>query len=677
MTKQEAKVRIEKLKKEISHHRYLYHVLDRQEISDAALDSLKHELYELEQKYPQFITPDSPTQRVGGEPLAKFKKVRHQVPQWSFHDAFEPAELQEFDKRLKRLLAKGEKTKIDYTVELKIDGLHVVLIYEKGIFVLGATRGDGTFGEDVTANLKTIESIPLRLEREVDVVVEGEVFMAKDVLEKLNRERSKRGEELLANPRNAAAGAIRQLDSKIAAKRRLDCFVYDLSLANFPLPKTQLEELKLLTELGFKVNKNYHFCASIDEVIKFWQDWKNRRQSPNYWIDGIVVKVNERLLQERFGYTGKAPRWAIAFKFPPDQVTTIIEDIKVQVGRTGALTPVAYLKPIRVAGSTVSRATLHNEDEIKRLDVRIGDTVIIQKAGDVIPEVVEVLPKLRTGKEKKFLMPKKCPICGGPTYRKAGEAATYCSNTKCYAIEKEKLIHFVSKKGLNIEGLGEKIVEQLMNEGLVSNFSDIFRLKEGDLEPLSRFAEKSAGNLIEAIRQSQKVVLAKFIYGLGIRYVGEETAVILAKRIGKESHKKALSVSEFLKIMKNFGLEELREIEGVGEKVAESVFDYFKNKDDLKVLTELAHFELKLEIERFGGALAGKSFVLTGGLAIMSRDEVKQRIRSLGGEISSSVSSRTDYVIVGETPGSKLTKAKELKIKTLSEKEFLEMIKNK
>jgi DNA ligase (NAD+) len=675
MSKQEAKKRIEKLKREINRYRYYYHVLDKSLISDAALDSLKHELAELERQFPKFITPDSPTQRVGGEPLDKFKKVRHQVAQWSFHDAFSPEEMREFDERLRRLLAKGEKTKIDYTAELKIDGLHVVLTYEKGIFTQGATRGDGVFGEDVTANLRTIESIPLRLESEVEAVVEGEVFMAKDVLEKLNKERSKKGEELLANPRNAAAGAIRQLDPRIAAKRRLDCFVYDLSLANFLLPKTQAEELKLLTKLGFKVNKNYHYCSNIDEVIKFWQDWEKKRASQNYWLDGIVVKVNRRDLQERFGYTGKAPRWAIAFKFPPEQATTVVEDIKVQVGRTGALTPVAYLRSIRVAGSTVSRATLHNEDEIKRLDVRLGDTVIIQKAGDVIPEVVQVLPKLRTGKEKKFVMPKKCPICGGPTYRQAGEAATYCANKKCYAIEKEKIIHFVSKKGLNIEGLGEKIIEQLINEGLVSSFPDIFRLKEGDLEPLARFAEKSATNLIEAIKQSKKVVLAKFIYGLGIRYVGEETAVILAKRIGKETQKRIIGINEFLKIIKKFGLEELREIEGVGEKVAASIFTYFKDKENIKILAELADFDLELEIEKFGGVLAGKTFVLTGGLSTMSRDEVKQRIRLLGGEISSSVSSRTDYLIAGENPGSKLTKAREFKVKVISEREFLEMIK--
>lgn len=676
MTKQEIKQRIEKLKNEINKYRYYYHVLDESLISDEALDSLKYELAELEKQYPEFLAFDSPTQRVGGKPLEKFHKVRHRVTQWSFNDAFDPQEIREFDQRLKRFLAKGEKKQIDYTGELKIDGLHVVLTYEKGIFVAGATRGDGVFGEDITLNLKTIESIPLRLERKVDVIVEGEVFMTKDVLEKLNRQRTKQGEDLLANPRNAAAGAIRQLDPKIAAERRLDCFVYDLSRANFPLPETQLEELKLLTRLGFKVNKNYRYCANIDEVIRFWQDCKNKRQSQNYWIDGVVVKVNERLLQERFGYTGKAPRWAIAFKFPPEQATTVVEDIKIQVGRTGALTPVAYLRPVKIAGTTVSRATLHNEDEIKRLGVRIGDTIIIQKAGDVIPEVVEVLPKLRTGKEKKFFLPKKCPICGGSTYRKPGEAATYCGNPKCYAIEKEKLIHFVSKKGLNIEGLGEKIVEQLMNEGLISNFADIFRLKEGDLEALPRFAEKSASNLIEAIRLGKKATLSKFIYALGIRYVGEETAVFLAKRIGKETLKKALSVGEFLKIMKNFNLEELRDIEGVGEKVAESIFNYFKDKkDNLKVLEELANFHLELEIERFGGVFAGKTFVLTGALSSMSRDETKQKIRSLGGEVSSSVSSRTDYVIVGETPGSKLAKAKELKIKTISEKEFLEMIK--
>ncbi len=538
MTKQEAKIRIEKLKKEINHHRYLYHVLDKQEISEEALDSLKHELYQLEQRFPEFITLDSPTQRIGSKPLDEFKKVKHQVLQWSFNDAFDPEEMKEFDERIKKQLGKLVNLKsVDYVCELKIDGLHVVLTYRKGIFVLGATRGDGKIGEDVTQNLKTIESIPLGLEKPVDVIVEGEVWMAKRVFEALNKEREKRGEPLLANPRNAAAGAIRQLDSKITAERKLDCFIYDLSSSSIGIPSTQEKELEILKSLGFKINQHYQYCSNIEEVIKFWKKWKNKKETQDYWIDGIVVKVNNRYFQESLGYTGKAPRWAIAFKFPGEEAVTIVRDIQVQIGRTGALTPVAHLKPVRIAGTVISRATLHNEDEIKRLGIRIGDTVIVQKAGDVIPDIVRVLPKLRTGKEKKFYMPNKCPICNTKTERKPGEAATYCTNLNCFAQEREKMTHFVSKKAFDIEGMGEKIVIQLINEGLISRPVDIFNLKQGDLEPLERFAEKSAKNLIEAIEKSKKISLAKFIFALGIRYVGEETALLLADFVASRIQK--------------------------------------------------------------------------------------------------------------------------------------------
>lgn len=538
MTKQETKIRIEKLKKEINHHRYLYHVLDKQEISEKALDSLKHELYQLEQKFPEFIAPDSPTQRIGGKPLDEFKKAKHQVLQWSFNDAFDPEEIKEFDERIKRQLGKLVNSKpIDYVCELKIDGLHMVLTYRKGIFVLGATRGDGKIGEDVTQNLKTIESIPLRLEKPIDVIVEGEVWMAKRVFEVLNKEREKRGEPLLANPRNAAAGAIRQLDPKITAERKLDCFIYDLSASSIGIPTTQREELEVLKSLGFKINQYYQYCSNIEEVIKFWEKWKDRKESQDYWIDGVVVKVNSRYLQESLGYTGKAPRWAIAFKFPGEEATTIVKDIQIQIGRTGTLTPVAHLKPVRIAGTVISRATLHNEDEIKRLDIRIGDTVIVQKAGDVIPDIVKVLPKLRIGKEKKFYMPNKCPICNTKTERKPKEAATYCTNPNCFAQEREKMIHFVSKKAFDIEGMGEKIVTQLINEGLISKPADIFNLKQGDLEPLERFAEKSAKNLIEAIEKSKRISLAKFIFALGIRYVGEETALLLVDFVASRVQK--------------------------------------------------------------------------------------------------------------------------------------------
>lgn len=668
MNKQEAKTRIDKLKKEIDHHRYLYHVLDKVEISDAALDSLKHELYELEQKNPEFITPDSPTQRIGGKPLDQFKKAAHIVPQWSFNDAFTPDEIREFDARVRRFLREagiGENIVPDYTAELKIDGLHVVLTYKKGIFTNGATRGDGKIGEDVTQNLKTIESIPLKLAQELDLVAEGEVFMAKSVLEKLNQDREKKGEQLLANPRNAAAGAIRQLDSKIARERHLDCFVYDLSWAgNFSAPLTQKEELEKLKELGFKVNKNWEHCANIEEAIKFWQYWMKRREEEDYWIDGIVLKLNSQNWQKRLGYTGKAPRWAIAFKFPAEQATTVVEDIVVQVGRTGALTPVAHLRPVVVMGSTISRATLHNEDEIRRLGLKIGDTVVIQKAGDVIPEVVKVLPNLRTGKEKDFKMPMKCPICGSEVVRTEGEVAAYCTNKKCYAQDLRRLIHFASKKAFNIEGMGRKIVQRMVDEKLIYSAADIFELTKDDISVLAGFGEKSADNLISAIAKSKTIFLSKFIYALGIHHVGEEMSYDLAL------HFKALDN------IKKAGVEGLTKSHDVGPVVAESIYKFFRDESNLKLLNDLEKAGIKIIPDKAQeGKLAGKTFVVTGTLESMSREEAHDKIRALGGSVGSAVSSKTSYVMAGENPGSKYDKAKKLGVKILDEKEFLELVK--
>jgi len=667
MNKTEAKSRIDALKKEINYHRYLYHVLDKQEISEAALDSLKHELYTLEQEFPEFITPDSPTQRVGGKPLDKFRKVVHEVRQWSFNDAFEEKEIMDFDKRIHKILSdQGEELSapLDYTAELKIDGLHVVLTYEKGIFKIGATRGDGKIGEDVTQNLKTIESIPLKLNKEVSIIVEGEVFMSKDVFNKLNKEREKKGEPLFANPRNAAAGAIRQLDSQIVKERKLGCFIYDLSRADdIEVPPTQADELKFLDELGFRVNKNWKHIAKIEEVFPLHDYWYKNKEKENYWIDGIVLKLNKRKWQEMVGYTGKAPRWAIAYKFPAEQVTTIVEDIKVQIGRTGALTPVAHLRPVIVAGSKVSRATLHNQDEIERLDVRIGDTVVIQKAGDIIPEVVSAVKGLRMGKEKKFTMPKRCPFCDEDVIRKEGEVAYYCPNKNCFAVELRKIIHAASKKAFNIEGLGPNKIKQLAEEGLISDFADIFELKKGDLEVLERFGEKSTDNLLKSIEKSKEVPLSRFIYALGIRHVGEEMAVTLARKFGS------------LEKIEDVTQEELEAVEDIGPKVAESISEYFSNKDNQKFIKKLLSSGIKIQKDGIKSRkLEGKSFVLTGSLEKYSRESAKELIRELGGEMSSSVSKNTDYVIAGENPGSKLEKAQELGVKVLDEKEFLEMI---
>ncbi len=668
MAKDEAKNRIEKLKMEINHHRYLYHVLDRIEISDAALDSLKHELEKLEEKYPEFITPDSPTQRVGGKPLDKFKKIEHIVPQWSFNDAFTPDEIREFDERVKRFLrdaGAGENIIPDYTAEQKIDGLHVVLTYKKGVFIAGATRGDGKIGEDVTQNLKTIESIPLKLEEELDLVAEGEVFMRKSVLEELNEERKKRGEQLLANPRNAAAGAIRQLDSKIARQRRLDCFAYDLSWAgNFPLPETQSGELEKLKKLGFRVNNDWKHCKNIEEVIDVWRGALKKREKVDYWIDGIVIKLNSNIWQKRLGYTGKAPRWAIAFKFPSEQATTIVEDVVVQVGRTGALTPVAHLHPVVVMGSTISRATLHNEDEIRRLDLKIGDTVVIQKAGDVIPEVVKVLPNLRTGKEKNFKMPDKCPICGSPVARPEGEVAAYCTNKKCYAQDLRRLIHFASKKAFDIRGMGRKIVQRFVDEKLVTSAADIFELTKDDISVLARFGEKSADNLIRSIEKAKTVTLSRFIYALGIHHAGEEMSYDLALHFKN------------LENIKKASVEELARSRDVGPVVAESIYKFLRDSANKKLIDDLEKAGVKIISDKMPeGKLAGRSFVVTGTLAAMSREEAHDKIRTLGGNVSSAVSSKTSYVAAGENPGSKYEKAKKLGVKILNEKEFLEMIK--
>lgn len=668
MDKKDIEQRIEKLKKEIDHYRYLYHVLDRVEISDAALDSLKHELEGLEWQYPEFVTADSPTQRIGGKPLDKFRKITHTVPQWSFNDAFNEEEIRDFDKRVKRFLSDSGKPSdvgTDYMAELKIDGLHIVLSYKNGLLMTGATRGDGKIGENVTQNIRTIDSIPLKLSEDVDLVVEGEIFMKKSVFEELNKERKEKGEQLLANPRNAAAGAIRQLDPRIVKERRLDCFVYDLSWAgNFPLPETQKEELEKLHQLGFKVNKNRKHCKNIEEAIEVWKYWMKNKEKEDYWIDGIVLKLNRNDWQRRIGYTGKAPRWGIAFKFPAEQATTVVEDIVVQVGRTGALTPVAHLKPVVVMGSKISRATLHNEDEIRRFDLKIGDTVVIQKAGDVIPEVVKVLPNLRTGNEKDFKMPKKCPICGSPVSRPEGEVAAYCTNKKCYAQDLRRLIHFASKKAFDIRGMGRKIVQRFLDEKLIIGAADIFELTKDDISVLARFGEKSADNLIGSIKKAKNVTLSRFIYALGIHHVGEEMSYDLALHFKN------------LENIKRASIEDLTRSHDVGPVVAESLHNYFRDAGNLKLLNDLEKVGVKIFSDKAPeGKLAGRSFVVTGTLESMSREEAHEKIRALGGNVSSAVSAKTSFVLAGENPGSKFEKAKRLGVKIIGEKEFINMIR--
>jgi len=674
MNKGEVKKRIEQLTDTISKHRYSYHVLDRQEISDAALDSLKHELTQLESEYPEFMQADSPSLRVGGKPLPEFKKVQHNVRQWSFDDAFNEEEIKKWEERNLKII---RNSALSYVCELKIDGFKIVLTYKKGLLVQAATRGDGKVGEDVTENVKTIESIPLSLEKSVDIIVEGEIWLSKKEFERINKEQTKNGFALYANPRNLAAGAIRQLDPKIVASRKLSSFIYDIAQfgtwkpgfqVETRFPKTQEEELKLLSELGFKVNQNYKKVKDIEEVIEYWKYWQSRKDKEKYLIDGVAVKVNEHELQKKLGYTGKSPRFAIAFKFSAEQVTTVVEDIQVQVGRTGTLTPVAHLKPVFVAGSTVARATLHNEDEIKRLDVRVGDTVILEKAGDVIPDIIKVLTEFRPKSSKPYIFPKKCPVCDSEVKRDEDKAAHKCTNKFCPARDLRRLYHFVSRRAMDIDGLGPKIIDLLVENNLLSDFADIYELKQGDIEVLPRMGELSAKNLITAIDKSRNTTLAKFVYALGILNVGEETAIDLATHL--DSLSKLMQVS----------IEELTNIEGVGDVVAQSICDYFAEKKNMRLLQKLlTHIHIQKPSTNYlapsTSSLTGKTFVLTGTLENMSRDEAKERIRTLGGNVSGSVSKKTDYVVAGVDSGSKHDKAKKLGLRILTEKEFLDLVK--
>ena len=684
MRKIEAKKRIEKLKKLINYHRYLYHVLDKQEISESALDSLKKELFDLEQQFPEFITPDSPTQRVGGKPLEKFEKVPHPKPMLSFNDAFSRKDLEDWLERISKLLTEKESKKIDFYCELKIDGLAIELIYRDEILSVGATRGDGLIGENVTQNLKTIEAIPLRLRERKQVlqdlkkeklfhivrtiekkgldkiIVRGEAFLSKKEFERVNKEREKSGLPKFANPRNMAAGSIRQLDPKITAERRLDSFAYDL-ISDLG-QKSHEEEHKILKILGFKTNPHNKFCKDLKEVLVFHRFWQKEREKLSYEIDGIVVQVNDNSIFEKLGVVGKAPRGAIAFKFPLKQATTVIQDIVTQVGRTGAITPVAILEPIEVGGVKITRATLHNEDEIKRLGVKIGDTVIVGRAGDVIPEVIKVLPELRTGQEKEFRFPKICPACGTKLIKPKDEAIWRCFNPRCFAQKRKYFYHFVSKGAFDIVGLGPKIIDQLLEEGLISDPADLFYLQEGDLIPLERFAEKSAKNLIEAIQERREIELARFIFALGIRNVGEQTAIDLAEHF------------ENLEKLKNASLEELQAVSDIGPIVAQSIYKWFRHKENLKFLEKLQKVVKLKQKQPKSQKLKGKTFIFTGTLESMSRDQAKARVRSLGGKIASSVSSRVDFVIVGKNPGSKLAKAKKLGLPILSEPQFLKML---
>jgi len=668
MDKTSSQKRITKLRSLINYHREQYHVYDREEIPETALDSLKKELVDLESKFPELITSDSPTQRIAGKPLDKFKKIKHVIPQWSFNDAFSPEDMDEFDARVKRHLRKsfGREVNPTYTVELKIDGFKIVLTYKGGVLESAATRGDGKIGEDVTMNVRTIESIPLTLKKPEDIIVEGEIWMPKKAFNFLNKKKQDDGEDLYANPRNVAAGTIRQLDPKIVAERKLDIFVYDIAQADHRFI-TQEEELEELRDLGFKINTHFKHCKTIDEVITFWKSWQSKKDKQEYLIDGVVVKVHEIEYQEVLGYTGKAPRFAIALKFPAEQVTTVIEDIHFQVGRTGVITPVAHLRPVLVAGSTVSRATLHNEDEIKRLDVRIGDTIILQKAGDIIPQVVEVLKELRPKEAQKFVFPNKIDSCGGDgsIERIQGQAAYKCVDVQSDTLEKQKLTYFASKKAFDIEHCGPKVIAQLYDGGLIQTPVDLFTLEKGDLEALERFGEKSAQNLLDALQKKKTIQLHRLITGLSIHHVGEETAILLAETFG--------SMSKIMKARQD----DFAAISGVGGVVAESLVEWFdepRNSDMLSTLLEYVEIE-KISRNKKQGFFTDKSVVLTGSLQTLTRPVAVEMIRNQGGSIVSSVSQRTDYVVAGEKSGSKLTKAEELGVEVLSEEEFLKKVK--
>lgn len=666
LSREDAKKRIEELRKIIRHHDYLYYVLNKPEISDSEYDKLMRELQQLEEMYPEFITPDSPTQRVGAPPAEEFKTVTHMKPMLSLDNAFNEEEMKRFDERIKRELGKGE---VVYVAEPKLDGLSVELIYEDGILVSGSTRGDGYSGEDVTENLKTIKAVPLRLREGRNgiprlLAVRGEVIMHIHDFEELNKKLIERGEEPLANPRNAAAGSLRRLDPKETAERPLDIFFYEIMVVEGADVKTQWEALEQLREWGLKTNALSRRCDSMDSVIEYYNWMREKREELSYEIDGIVVKIDDLKDQEKLGTKARSPRWAIAFKFPPREKITQIMDIVVQVGRTGTLTPVALLKPVDVSGVTVSRATLHNFDYIREKDVKIGDWVKVARAGDVIPEVLEVVKEKRTGKEKTFQMPDRCPVCGSHVIRD-GAYFRCTGGLACPAQLKRSITHYASKRAMDIEGLGPKIVDLLVDSGLVNRISDLYKLSVTDLLRLPGFALKSASNLIESIRSSKERSLDRFIYALGIPNVGEHMAKILAERFK--------TLDDLMKAKEM----ELLSVHEVGPETARSIIDFFResrNREEIDRLRELGVKATIEKMEKKEGILRGKVFVFTGTLKSFTREEAKKIVEDLGGGVASSVSRNVDYVVVGENPGSKYDKAKQLGIKIINEEEFRKII---
>lgn len=677
--------RVEQLRKKLQSASYAYYVLDNPIMEDTVYDRLYRELQDLETQYPQLITPESPTQRVGEKPSTQFTSVKHNIPLYSLENAFNFAELTKWQERWERGLMSDREQAItsakEYVCELKIDGSALALTYENGVFVRGVTRGDGVTGEDITPNVKTIRSIPLKLHLDNPpplVEVRGEAFLSLAVFDAINQERAENNEQLFANPRNAASGTLRQLDPRIVAQRRLDFFAYTLHLPELGtgetnivpvLPNTQWECLELLQRMGFKVNPNRQLCPTLQEVQEYYQTWDTQRQNLPYMTDGVVVKLNALSLQEKLGFTQKFPRWAVALKYAAEEVPTIVESVTVQVGRTGALTPVAELKPVQLGGTTVSRATLHNRDRVAELDLHIGDTVIVRKAGEIIPEVVRVLPELRPNHGKIFEMPNHCPECGEPVVKPTGEAVTRCINTSCPAILKGSLIHFCSREALDINGVGEKLVQQMVETGLVNSVADLYDLTVEKLCQLERRGEKSAKKLVKAIEESKKQPWARVLYGLGIRHVGSVNAQLLTQRFANV--KELMSASAAI----------IEGVYGIGPEIAQSVYQWFQVPANHSLIERLQGAGLTFHEEgrekKNEGDLfpfAGKTFVITGTLPTLKRDEAKELIQKYGGKVTNSVSAKTHYLVVGEEAGSKLEKAQSLGVALLSESQLLEMI---
>jgi DNA ligase (NAD+) len=653
--------RVKELRQALHRHNYRYYVLDDPEISDAEYDRMMQELVKLETDFPDLMSPDSPTLRVGARPLDKFETIEHSIPMLSLENGFSDQDIVEFDRRIKRNL--NIDSDIIYTAEPKLDGVAVELVYENGRLITASTRGDGFYGELITSNVRTIRSVPLRLQDESKnripslLEVRGEVFIGRDAFKSLNTERLDENLPPFANPRNAAAGSLRQLDSKITAKRPLEIFVYGVGRIADVVWESHSDTLYALQKLGFRINPHIRPKVTVKEVIDCYKELSEQRDLLPYDIDGMVVKVDSLDLQRRLGATTRSPRWAIAYKFKAVQETTQIIDIDVQVGRTGTLTPVAYLRPVNIGGVTVSRATLHNEDEIKRKDIRIGDTVLVQRAGDVIPEVVKVIISKRTGEEKTFNMPLSCPVCHSSVVRSENEAALRCINTACPAQVKERIKHFASKGAFDIDGLGEKLIEQLVDKDLLFSYADIFRLTKDTLKNLERMGSKSAGNIVRAIEGSKQISLNRFIYALGIRHVGEYVAGVLSNAL------KSLD-----KLMRATP-DELEAIDGVGPVVAESIVEFFKKKENRGIVEDMmaSGIQIHRDVDQKEGLLAGKVFVLTGTLETLTRDEAKKVIEDAGGKVSGSVSRNTDYLVAGASPGSKLKRAEELGVDIIDE----------